>query len=83
MVSFWGARKLSSYLMRVKLYPRKRLVGSFKCYGKRCQVRMNVAERDTLLAQLTRKNMNFIIVLTTMTNTLYICSLVISASCNM
>ena len=36
MVSFRGARELSSYLVGVKLYPLERLVGSFKCNGKRC-----------------------------------------------
>ena len=37
MVSFRSARKLSSYLLRAKLYPLERKVGSFKCKGKRCQ----------------------------------------------
>ena len=27
MISFWGARKLSSYLVRAKLYPTERTVG--------------------------------------------------------
>ena len=31
MVSFRGARKLSSYLVRAKLYPLQRKVGSKKC----------------------------------------------------
>ena len=31
MVSHWSARKLSSYLIRAKLYPRERKVGSCKC----------------------------------------------------
>ena len=30
-VSFRGARKLSSYLVRAKLYPLQRKVGSKKC----------------------------------------------------
>ena len=34
MVSFRGARKLSSYLVRAKLYPLERSVGSFKRRGK-------------------------------------------------
>ena len=42
MVSFRGARKLGSYLVKTKLYPIERSVGSFKCNGKRCQVCLNV-----------------------------------------
>ena len=37
MVSLRSARKLSSYLVRVKLYPIERKVGSFKCKSKRCK----------------------------------------------
>ena len=42
MVSYWNARKLSSYLVRAKLYPMERKVGSCKCNGKRCEVCKNV-----------------------------------------
>ena len=35
IISFQSARKLSSYLVRAKLYPTKRTVGSYKCGGKR------------------------------------------------
>ena len=31
MISFRSSRKLSSYLVREKLYPTERVVGSFKC----------------------------------------------------
>ena len=31
MVSFRSAREVSSYLVRAKMYPLKRTVGSFKC----------------------------------------------------
>ena len=41
---FCSARKLSSYLVRTKLYPIERIVGSHKCKGKRCEVRSNVQE---------------------------------------
>ena len=40
MVSYRSARKLSSYLVRAKLYPIERKVGS--CKGKRCEVCKNV-----------------------------------------
>ena len=38
MVSFQSARKLSSYLVRAKLYPLERKVGSSKCGKRRCEV---------------------------------------------
>ena len=47
MVYDRSARKLSSYLVRAKLYPKKRKVGSCKCKGKRCEVSKNVLETDT------------------------------------
>ena len=31
MISFDSARKMSSYLLRAKLYPEERTKGSFKC----------------------------------------------------
>ena len=31
MISFRSARKLSSYLVRAKIYPTERTVGSYKC----------------------------------------------------
>ena len=34
MISFRSARKLSSYLVRTKLYPLERTVGSVQCKGK-------------------------------------------------
>ena len=46
MISFCSARKLSSYLVRAKLYLIERAVGSFKCNGKRCQNCLNVTETD-------------------------------------
>ena len=44
MVTFRSAHKLSSYLVRTKLYPIKRIVGSHKWKGKRCKVCLNVQE---------------------------------------
>ena len=41
MVSFRSARKISSYLVRAKLYPLERKFGSFKCKGKKCQTCLN------------------------------------------
>ena len=47
MVSYRSVRKLSSYLVRVRLYPIERKVGSWKCKGKRCENFRNVLETDT------------------------------------
>ena len=53
MISFHIARKLSSYLVRAKLYPIERTVGSFKCKGKRCQTCLNVNKTDTFASATT------------------------------
>ena len=53
MISFRSARKLSSYLVRAKLYPTERIVGSYKCCGKRCEVRINVNETSTFTSTVT------------------------------
>ena len=47
MVSFRGTRRLSSYLVRAKLYPVERKVGSCKCNCNRCQVYQSIFEIDT------------------------------------
>ena len=46
-VSFRSARNLKSFLVRSKVYPLDRKVGSEKCNGKRCLVCLNVAETNT------------------------------------
>ena len=55
MVSFRGARKLSSYLVRVKLYTLERSVTSSECKNKRCQVCMNVTESNTFSSSVEKK----------------------------
>ena len=71
MMSFQGERKISSYLVRAKLFPLERSAGSFKCNGKRCQVCTNVTESNTFSSSghsfLTKKSMLLIIVLTAAT----------------
>ena len=42
MATFCSAGKLSSYLVRAKLYPIERIVGSHKCRSKRCEACLNV-----------------------------------------
>ena len=55
MVSFRGARKLGSYLVRAKSYPIERSLGSFKCNSKRYQVCLNVSETKTFSSTVTKK----------------------------
>ena len=53
MISFRSARKRSSYLVRAKLNPTKRTVGSYKCFGKGCEVCINVNETSILTSTVT------------------------------
>ena len=53
MISFCSARKMSSYLIRVKLYPEERTEGSFKCGSKHCEVCLNVNEASTFASTVT------------------------------
>ena len=46
MVSYRSACKLSSYLVRAKLYRMERKIGSLKCNDKRCEMCQNVLETD-------------------------------------
>ena len=53
MVSFKSSRKISSYLVRAKLYPIERTVGSFKCGSKRCEVCKYITKTDTFTSSVT------------------------------
>ena len=53
MVSFRSPRKISSYLVRAKLYPLDRIVGSKKCGKSRCEVCVNITETDTFFSTTT------------------------------
>ena len=53
MVSYRSSRKLSSYLIRAKLYPIERIVGSKGCGKKCCEVCVNVCETDTFTSTVT------------------------------
>ena len=48
--------KLSSYLVRDKLYALERTVGSFKCYGKRYEICSNVTEASSFTSIVTQNN---------------------------
>ena len=54
MITFRSARKLSSYLVRAKLCPLEKTVGSCKCYGKRCEVCDNVTETSNFTSTATQ-----------------------------
>ena len=54
MISFRSARKLSSYLVRAKLYSIDRKVGSDKCCGSICQVCLNVVRTDSFSSSVTK-----------------------------
>ena len=53
MISFRSARKMSSYLVRTKLYPEERTKGSFKCGSKPCEVCLYVNETSTFASTVT------------------------------
>ena len=72
MISFLGSRKLSSYLVRVKLYPLERVVGSCRCNANKCQVCSNITESDELSEQLIIRPIRQIISLTVMKSVLLI-----------
>ena len=55
MVSFRSSRKISSYLVRAKLYPVERSVGSFNCKRPHCQVCTYVNETDSVTSTVTGK----------------------------
>ena len=44
VVLYRNARKLSSYLVRTKLFPLERKRGSYKCGSSRCHVCSNIEE---------------------------------------
>ena len=55
MVSYRNARKLSSYLVRAKLYPLERKRGCDKCRSSRCQVGNNIEETETFSSTVTEE----------------------------
>ena len=55
MISFRSARKLSSYLIRAKLYPSEGTVGSVQFKEKRCQTCHNVKGTENFTSTTTDK----------------------------
>ena len=60
MISFGSARKLSSYLVRAKLYPLERTFVSVQCKGKWCQTCHNVKRTETFTSTTTGKTFKII-----------------------
>ena len=56
IISYRSARKLSSYLVRAKLYPIDRTIGSFKCDCNRCQVCHNINETSNFSCSVDKIN---------------------------
>ena len=48
----------SNYLVRAKLYPLERKVGSEKCGKSRCEICLNIQETDTFTSTTTVKSFN-------------------------
>ena len=55
-VSLRSVRKLKIFLVRSKVYPLERKVGSAKCNGKRCEVRLNINETNSFNVFKPKKN---------------------------
>ena len=53
MVSFRSSRKISSYLVRAKLYPVEKSVGSFNCKRPRCQICTYLNQTDNFTNTVT------------------------------
>ena len=53
MFSYRSTRKLSSNLVRGKLYPLERKRGSYKCGNSRCQVCNSIEEIDPFVNTVT------------------------------
>ena len=53
IVSYRSARKISSYLVRAKLYLLERKVDSVKCGKSRCEVCLSIQETDTFTSTAT------------------------------
>ena len=62
MVSFKSSRKMSSYLVRAKLYPIERTVGSFRFGSERYEVCKYITESDTFTSSVTGETYKLIIV---------------------
>ena len=53
MISFQSSCKISSCIVRAKLYPLERTVGSYKCGKKHCEMCNVISETDTFSSTVT------------------------------
>ena len=53
MISYRSFCKITSYLVRTKLYPTNKTVGCYKCGSKRCEVCKRTKETDTFTSTVT------------------------------
>ena len=54
-VAYRSARNFKSFLVRSKVYPLERPLGSLKCGSKSCQVCLNVSETNIFESFQTEK----------------------------
>ena len=59
MMSFRSARKLSNYLVRAKIYPNERSIGTFKYDKKRYKVYENVNKTENFTSSVSQKTYKF------------------------
>ena len=64
MISYRNSRKISSYLVRAKLYPINRTVYCYKCSSKCRELCKYVTETDIFTSTATGKSLRQTIVLT-------------------
>ena len=57
-VSFRSVQNLRSHLVRSKLYPQERKIGSSKCNSPRCVTCNNFKECDTFTSHVTKETFN-------------------------
>ena len=58
-VSFRTSQKLSSYLVRAKVYPSERTLGSRKCSKKQCEVCENFQNSHTFYSSVSSKTFDW------------------------
>ena len=55
MTTFHSVHKVNSYLVKAKLHPIERIVGSHKCKGKRREVCLNIQETSCFSSSVTNE----------------------------
>ena len=68
MVSYRNVRKLSSHLVRAKLYPLERKRGFYKCESGRCQMCNSIEETEKFSSTVTAETCKIITIYVVMIN---------------